>query len=57
MVLSLSCLQLLHHLKRVNFTNQFGEKVQFDANGEPVSLYDIISWQKDGGGGIRFASF
>ncbi|XP_062329916.1 extracellular calcium-sensing receptor [Osmerus eperlanus] len=46
--------QLLHHLKRVHFTNQFGEKVQFDSNGEPVPLYDIISWQKDGGGGIRF---
>ncbi|KAI4875128.1 hypothetical protein NFI96_025532, partial [Prochilodus magdalenae] len=46
--------QLLHHLKRINFTNQFGEKVYFDQNGEPVPLYDIINWQKDGNGEIQF---
>lgn len=47
-------LQLLYYLKRVNFTNQFEEKVYFDGNGEPVPVYDIINWQKDGQGGIRF---
>ncbi|XP_068585578.1 olfactory receptor CU1 [Cebidichthys violaceus] len=46
--------QLLHHLKTVNFTNQFEEKVFFDSNGEPVPLYDIINWQKDSKGEIRF---
>ncbi|XP_054461874.1 extracellular calcium-sensing receptor-like [Anoplopoma fimbria] len=46
--------QLLHQLKTVNFTNQFEEKVYFDSNGEPVPLYDIINWQKDSKGKIRF---
>ncbi|XP_069003436.1 olfactory receptor CU1 [Embiotoca jacksoni] len=46
--------QLLHHLKTVNFTNQFDEKVYFDSSGEPVPLYDIINWQKDSKGEIRF---
>uniref|UniRef100_A0AAQ6A1T5 Olfactory receptor C family, u1 n=1 Tax=Amphiprion ocellaris TaxID=80972 RepID=A0AAQ6A1T5_AMPOC len=46
--------QLLHHLKSVNFTNQFDEKIYFDSSGEPVPLYDIINWQKDSKDEIRF---
>lgn len=46
-------LQLLQHLKSVNFTNQFKEKVYFDEKGEPVPLYDIINWQKDSRSNIR----
>lgn len=46
-------IQLLRHLKMVNFTNQFEEKVYFDSNGEPVPLYDIINWQKDSKSEIR----
>ncbi|XP_008303661.1 olfactory receptor CU1 [Stegastes partitus] len=46
--------QLLHHLKTVNFTNQFDEKVYFDSSGEPVPLYDIINWQKNSKDEIRF---
>ncbi|XP_040902368.1 extracellular calcium-sensing receptor [Toxotes jaculatrix] len=51
---SFTSTQLLDHLKRVNFTTQFKEKVYFDSNGEPVPLYDIINWQKDSNGEIRF---
>ncbi|XP_017280205.1 extracellular calcium-sensing receptor-like [Kryptolebias marmoratus] len=46
--------ELLYHLKKVNFTNQFEEKVYFDSNGEPVPLYDIINWQKNSNGEMRF---
>ncbi|XP_017570934.2 extracellular calcium-sensing receptor [Pygocentrus nattereri] len=46
--------QLLRQLKRVSFTSQFGEKVYFDENGEPVPLYDIINWQRDDRGKIQF---
>ncbi|KAM4742047.1 vomeronasal type-2 receptor 1-like [Anableps anableps] len=46
--------QLLYHLRKGNFTNQFQERVYFDTNGEPVPLYDIINWQKDNKGKIRF---
>uniref|UniRef100_A0A8C5AYC8 Olfactory receptor C family, u1 n=1 Tax=Gadus morhua TaxID=8049 RepID=A0A8C5AYC8_GADMO len=53
-ILFLRVMQLLGYLKMVNFTNQFGEKVHFDDNGEPVPLYDIINWQKDSKGKIRF---
>lgn len=45
--------QLLDHLKAVNFTNQFEEKVHFDTNGEPVPLYEIINWQRDSNGDMR----
>ncbi|KAF3692675.1 Extracellular calcium-sensing receptor [Channa argus] len=47
-------MQLLDHLKAVNFTNQFEEKVYFDSNGEPVPLYEIINWQKDSNSDIRW---
>lgn len=29
----------------MNFRNQFGDDVFFDANGDPPASYDIINWQ------------
>ncbi|XP_054598480.2 extracellular calcium-sensing receptor [Nothobranchius furzeri] len=46
--------QLLYHLKKVNFTNQFGERIYFNSNGEPAPLYEVVNWQKDSSGEIRF---
>ncbi|XP_071784011.2 extracellular calcium-sensing receptor [Centroberyx gerrardi] len=41
--------EVIAHLQRVRFTNQFGETVFFDQNGDPPASYDIINWQlRDG---------
>ncbi|XP_072895075.1 extracellular calcium-sensing receptor-like [Hemitrygon akajei] len=37
--------QLLHYLREVRFTNQFGEQISFDENGDPIASYDVINWQ------------
>uniref|UniRef100_A0A3Q4GEF4 Olfactory receptor C family, n1 n=1 Tax=Neolamprologus brichardi TaxID=32507 RepID=A0A3Q4GEF4_NEOBR len=36
---------VIKSLQRVNFTNQFGDEVFFDENGDPPASYDIINWQ------------
>ncbi|CAJ1065292.1 extracellular calcium-sensing receptor-like [Xyrichtys novacula] len=41
--------EVTDHLQKVNFRNQFGDDVFFDANGDPPASYDIINWQlRDG---------
>uniref|UniRef100_A0A3B3BL01 G-protein coupled receptors family 3 profile domain-containing protein n=1 Tax=Oryzias melastigma TaxID=30732 RepID=A0A3B3BL01_ORYME len=37
--------QVLAALKKVNFT-QNGYSVSFDANGDPVAIYELVNWQK-----------
>uniref|UniRef100_A0A4W4FQA7 G-protein coupled receptors family 3 profile domain-containing protein n=1 Tax=Electrophorus electricus TaxID=8005 RepID=A0A4W4FQA7_ELEEL len=37
--------QLLYYLKKVDFTNEFGEETKFDENGDPAAMYDLINWQ------------
>ena len=32
-------------MQEVNFTTSFGDQVSFDANGDALPIYDIMSWQ------------
>lgn len=48
--------QLLHYLKKVDFTNEFGEETKFDANGDAVAMYDLINFQLSETGEVRYAT-
>ncbi|XP_043935118.1 vomeronasal type-2 receptor 26-like [Protopterus annectens] len=36
---------LFHYIKHVHFTNEAGEEIFFDANGDPPAIFDILQWQ------------
>ncbi|RXN09915.1 extracellular calcium-sensing receptor-like protein [Labeo rohita] len=46
--------QLVHYLQKVNFTTGFGDHVSFDKNGDAVAIYDVLNWQPNSDGAIRF---
>ncbi|XP_034784438.2 extracellular calcium-sensing receptor-like [Acipenser ruthenus] len=46
--------QVVHYLNEVKFTNQFGEEVYFDENGDSVGSYDIINWQRNPDGSTKY---
>ncbi|KAJ8410722.1 hypothetical protein AAFF_G00186790 [Aldrovandia affinis] len=48
--------QIVQYLKEVSYTNLFGDVVHFDENGDPVGSYDIINWQKDGEGSVKYVT-
>uniref|UniRef100_A0A3P9J7G6 G-protein coupled receptors family 3 profile domain-containing protein n=1 Tax=Oryzias latipes TaxID=8090 RepID=A0A3P9J7G6_ORYLA len=48
-------LQVLDALKKVNFT-QNGYPVSFDANGDPVAVYELVNWQKGESGNIELVT-
>ncbi|XP_078059599.1 extracellular calcium-sensing receptor-like [Mustelus asterias] len=46
--------QVLHYLREVRFTNQLGEEIRFDKNGDPIASYDLINWQQRADGSVHF---
>lgn len=48
--------KLLHYLKKVDFTNEYGEETKFDANGDPVAIYDLINVQLSETGEVQYAT-
>ncbi|XP_062861035.1 extracellular calcium-sensing receptor [Trichomycterus rosablanca] len=49
--------QVIKYLKEVNYTNIFGDTVNFDEFGDPAGSYDIVNWQKGSDGGpMQFAT-
>ncbi|XP_002665412.5 extracellular calcium-sensing receptor-like [Danio rerio] len=45
--------QLVHYLKKVNFTTSFGDSVSFDNNGDALAIYDVLNWQPSSEGSIK----
>uniref|UniRef100_A0A3B4GAJ9 Extracellular calcium-sensing receptor-like n=1 Tax=Pundamilia nyererei TaxID=303518 RepID=A0A3B4GAJ9_9CICH len=43
------------HLKKVNFSQNEND-VSFNANGDPVAIYDLVNWQKSGSGIIEIVT-
>ncbi|KAG2462928.1 CASR protein, partial [Polypterus senegalus] len=56
-IYSLEPWQVVHYLNNVRYTNKFGEDVYFDENGDPVASYDLINWQKNPDGSVKYVTF
>ncbi|MBN3311167.1 CASR protein, partial [Amia calva] len=48
--------QVAHYLKEINFTNRFGDQVNFDVNGDPLGSYDIVNWQTNSDASIQYVT-
>ncbi|XP_066566539.1 extracellular calcium-sensing receptor-like [Amia ocellicauda] len=45
--------QLLHYMKTVNFSTQYGDRVSFDENGDTPAIYDVMNWQRGNDGSMK----
>ncbi|KAG7235052.1 hypothetical protein INR49_003417, partial [Caranx melampygus] len=46
---------VFNELKKVNFS-QNGYDISFDANGDPVAMYELVNWQKSKSGSNEFVT-
>ncbi|XDV29335.1 hypothetical protein PO909_032472 [Leuciscus waleckii] len=46
--------QVVMALKKVNFTIKMGDHVWFDSTGAVVAQYEVVNWQQDSNGSIKF---
>ena len=49
-------LQILQHIKEVNFKTKEGDEVYFNENGDPAAKYEIINWQPTENGIVDFVT-
>nr|XP_040048530.1 extracellular calcium-sensing receptor [Gasterosteus aculeatus aculeatus] len=48
--------QVVKQLQDVNFTLPSGERVNFDVNGDPTAIYELVNWQRNQAGDIKFVA-
>ncbi|XP_051725957.1 extracellular calcium-sensing receptor-like [Ctenopharyngodon idella] len=46
--------KVLEYMKDVSFIVKTGEKIFFDASGDPVARYDLVNWQPAEDGSLQF---
>ena len=51
-----SYLQILQHVKQVNFKTKDGDEVYFNEYGDPAAKYEIINWQPTENGIVDFVT-
>ncbi|XP_026169350.1 extracellular calcium-sensing receptor-like [Mastacembelus armatus] len=49
-------LQILQHIKTINFKTKEGDEVYFNKNGDPAAKYEIINWQPTENGIVDFVT-
>ncbi|XP_069498697.1 vomeronasal type-2 receptor 1-like [Ambystoma mexicanum] len=49
-------LLLLHYIKTVHFTNNMGDEMYFDTNGNPPAVFDILNWQSTPEGSFAYVT-